>query len=299
MKKYVIILLTCGLLVGCNSKQSEEEPKKKDPTPTEEIATQDPSTEQADQPVSKPSLSKAEIALLKIPTTPIESPFDEDGNIKFEHDEIEFVKEYMDERGRIYFNLDEQPIRSITSGENGNITNVTNYGDTFIDMMEAEAYGLSNQPAMDSAYQLFITNPPAELAGKDPSEYRTWEEATNLERGIMQMIYLMAPSLNSIGYFSQQNDYENEAFKIMLEDFEKLGSPSVMVPAPQTPLDLQLFENMKMVQAMWGQLGQFNDPKNNQEAFQQLYTQVRNETNNIIVRVNYTLSEKLEAPNNN
>ncbi|MFP3488693.1 hypothetical protein R0K20_13885, partial [Staphylococcus sp. SIMBA_130] len=111
--------------------------------------------------------------------------------------------------------------------------------------------------------------------------------------GITKVSYLIAPTLNDLDYIVQTQSYDHEALPILLKELESLGSPTLLPPAPQTALDLQLFENMKAVQAMWGQLGQFEDPVKNRAEFEQLYLEVRKETLNMMARVNYTLSEEI------
>ncbi|QHA91262.1 hypothetical protein [Bacillus sp. N1-1] len=313
MKKYLLILLASGLLAACNNNQNATQNEEAEAATTEETAASDtntseksssvkknkkdtPSTNSAtptpDSPSSPNSLTDTEKKFLRIPTVSIETPYGEDGNIEYEHTQKEIVDEYMDENGRIYFPLDKKPIRTIVSGENENIRNITNYGDAFVGIVEEEAYELSDQDQVDQAYQLILDAIPAQLQGQELT-YRTYEEATNLERGITKMTYLIAPTLSDLDYIVQTQAYDHEALPILLEELESLGSPTLLPPAPQTAMDLQLFENMQAVQAMWGQLGQFEDPKTNRAEFEQLYFEVRKETLNMMARVNYTLSEEI------
>ncbi|WP_226658851.1 hypothetical protein [Pseudalkalibacillus hwajinpoensis] len=323
MKKHLLILLACGLLAACSSNQNashnvgteaassenttiasntntnkekpnetkkdsvEEQPVNASETP--ETNSEIPTTDSTSQ---DNNLTDTEKELLRIPTVSIETPYGEDGNIKYEHTQKEIVDEYMDEDGRIYFALDEKPIRTIVSGENENMRNITNYGDAFIGIVEEEAYELTDQNQINEAYQLILSATPAQLQGQELS-YRSYEEATNLERGITKITYLIAPTLNDLDYIVQNQAYDHGALPILLEELESLGSPTLLPPAPQTAMDLQLFENMQAVQGMWGQLGQFENPKTNRAEFEQLYFQVRKETLNLMARVNYTLSEEI------
>ncbi len=313
MIKYLLILLACGLLAACNNNQNATQNEEAKAAITEETAASDtntseesssvkknkkdtPSTNSAtttpDSPSSPNSLTDTEKKFLRIPTTSIETPYGEDGNIAYEHTQKEIVDEYMDEDGRIYFPLDEKPIRTIVSGENENIRNITNYGDAFIGILEEEAYELTDQKQIEEAYQLILSATPTQLQGQELN-YRSYEEATNLERGITKMTYLIAPTFGDLDYIIQNQAYDHEALPILLEELESLGSPTLLPPAPQTAMDLQLFENMQVVQGMWGQLGQFENPKANRAEFEQLYFQVHKETLNMMARVNYTLSEEI------
>ncbi len=229
---------------------------------------------------------------LRIPTIPMDSPYGDDGNIKHKHTQIEIVDDFMDDDGRIYFDLDEDPIRNITNSADENIVHVTNYSDVFINILEAEAFQL-DEDLIEAAYEFVMVSQPVELEGKDRSEYRTWEEATNLERGVIQMIYLTSAPINNIDHIVREDLYDHDAFPILLDEFEKLGSPMVLFPAPQTVYDMQLFELMQVLHQMWGQLGQFDNPSENKEEFEELYFQVRQEMNDLIVRVNFLLSEDM------
>ncbi|QQK81390.1 hypothetical protein HUG20_16730 [Salicibibacter cibi] len=235
-------------------------------------------------------LPEADREALQIDTMSMDSPYGDDGNLR-EHTEQETEEEFMDEDGRIYFELDDDPVRSIMS-EDGSTIHVTNYHDAFIALTDEEAYKLSDTATKDEVYDLFISTPPEEFDDLDREDYRTWEEATNLERGIMQMFELTAPALNDLEYFMENDMYDHEAFSLVLAEFEKLGQPTLLIPAPQSELDMQLYENMEMVKSLWGQLGQFEDPGQNKEEFEELYSELRQETNNLLGRVNATLSEE-------
>ncbi|WDF05141.1 hypothetical protein [Shouchella hunanensis] len=309
MRKFLVLSFACGFLVACGGNASEEtssdneeqsnstvhESEEEEVTNNSNQADSQTTTEGDEKEptdTSNEELSESELEALRIPTVPMESPYDDDGNIKHAHTQIEIVDEYMDEDGRIYFGLDEDPVRNITNPEDENIVHVTNYSDVFINIVEAEAFQL-DEDLREEAYKFVMLSPPQELEGKDPSEYRTWEEATNLERGVMQMIYLTTAPIHNIDYIVHEDLYNHDALPILLEEFEKLGSPMVLFPAPQTVNDMQLFELIQVLHQMWGQLGQFENPAENKEEFEELYFQVRQETNDLIVRMNFLLSEEM------
>ncbi|MFA9456479.1 hypothetical protein ACERJO_06850 [Halalkalibacter sp. AB-rgal2] len=171
---------------------------------------------------------------------------------------------------------------------------ITNYSDTMIDILAAEAYKLEEE-LIEEAYHFFINNPPAQLLGTDPNEYRTWDDATNLERAMIQIVYLIAPVLNELDTIANHELYDHEALPILLEEFKKVGSPTTLIPGPQSLLDIQLYDNMSAVQMMWGQLGQFESPEDNREEFIEYLQLVREETTHLVGRVNYTLSEEYHS----
>lgn len=228
------------------------------------------------------------VETLTIQTMDIQSPIGEDGNYKHEHTEREIVEKYMDDEGRIYFDFDEDPIRSVKEMDN-DVTHIMNYSDAYIDILENKAYVLPDEK-IDGAYNLFISNLPAGAEQTDASDYRTWEEATNLERAIMQIVVLTGPLINDLEVMMEHDIYESSGFNHVLNEFYELGNPMVIIPAPQTYYDMQLYQNMQMMHSLWGEIGKFEHAADHKEDFNELYTELRQETNNLIVRVNRTLN---------
>lgn len=297
MKKWLLVTAASLLLAACGKDESAEQAKEtaaaadtaEEQTTEEKVekTEKEAEKENSKEETSKVELFQEETDKLRIPTVSIDSPY-------YEKDltEQELVENYMDETGRIYFSLTEEPIRTIVSSTSSSkISNITNYSDVFINPESQQAYQLQNQAERDQIYKLILANQPTQLKGTDPSEYRTWEQATNLERGMMQMLYLVGPTMNDIKTAMDRDLYDHPAFVVGQEELEKLGAPLVFVPAPQTPLDYELFENMKMVQAMWGQVGKFENPAENKAEFEKVYAQARQETNNLFARINYALTE--------
>lgn len=294
MRKCILFTGIFSLMIGCSSVDTMEEENTAETNEItsgpQELSEDEEVEEKVDSSSERPEDSFT-LEELVIPTIPIESPYDEDGNIKHTHTEQEIVEEYMDDDGRIYFSLDDDPIRNITKGEDQTIIQVTNYSDVFIDMVENEAFQLTDEQK-ENAYQLVLDNPPIGFEQPDLSEYRSWEEATNLERGLMQMTVLVAPTIYNLLYLIEEDLYVHEFFPALLGEMERVASPAVQIPAPQTQNDIALFETMLMVQELWRQLGQFEDPANNKEEFIALHNTVREETNHMIARIHATLSEE-------
>ncbi|MGK0701104.1 hypothetical protein ACR3I8_16980 [Priestia flexa] len=297
MKKWLLVTAASLLLAACGKDESAEQAKEtaaaadtaEEQTTEEKVekTEKEAEKENSKEETSKVELSQEETDKLRIPTVPIDSPYYEK-NLT----EQELVENYMDETGRIYFSLTEEPIRTIVSSTTSSkVSNITNYSDVFINPESQQAYQLQNQSEIDQIYKLILANQPAQLQGTDSSEYRTWEQATNLERGMMQMLYLVGPTMNDIKTAMDRDLYDHPAFVVGQEELEKLGAPLVFAPAPQTPLDYELFKNMKMVQAMWGQVGKFENPAENKAEFEKVYAQARQETNNLFARINYALTE--------
>lgn len=303
MKKILFISMICIVsLFGCSQEADEDKKTKEDASTAgeNEDKTVNEEEDEGENDESNPETEEEDVFFLNekdpysIEGIDIDSVFNDDGDIEKSHTEQEIAQEYMDDDGRIYFDLDDHPVRNITS-DDGNVNHITNYHDAYIDISENEAYTIDDEEEMEQTYEFFIMNPPEELADKEPEDYRTWEEATNLERGIMQLTILSAPSLNELGILVENDTYSGEDFEKLLDTFKELGDPGVLIPAPQTILDMQLYENMQMIQSYMGEIGTFEDPEENEDEFKELYYEFRQEYNNVVVRVNYTLSE--EDPN--
>ncbi len=249
----IILTLTCFLIACSEDVQHEpiEEKEVHESTPITNDEEVEPSLDDqiSHEEISETSLIDSE-EVFQVQTLSIESPFDAEGNIPNVYTDFEIVDELMDDDGRIYFALDEQPIRSIISSHDENMIHVTNYSDAIIEIVEAQAYTLDEE-LIEEAYKFFINNPPAELLGTDPNEYRTWEEATNLERALIQSVYLIGPLLNKLSLIVNYELYDHDSLPTLLEELEKIGSPTALIPAPQSLLDYQLYDNIASVQMMW------------------------------------------------
>ncbi|WP_025784063.1 hypothetical protein [Sporosarcina sp. D27] len=301
MKKTVLLLLILLLLSACSpDRDTLQKENAADANAAKENSEQSRNNEEETIPPSSKETAYNEIsdedqdededlyALAKIQAVEIPSVYDKEGNFPDNLTQEEYEK-LSEEQGIVRYALDDHPIRGITS-QGGKVTNVTNLTDALIDITESQAYQLP-ESVVPEAYQLFLQTRADEFANTPDSQYRTWEEATNLERSIMQIVLLIAPSLNDLGYLIENDEYEHPVFPIILEDFFHLGSPTVLVPVPQTGTDLALFEEMMKMKSMWEELGKFENPSANKEAFEETYRALRSETNNLIVRVNFALTE--------
>lgn len=303
MKKTVLLLLILLLLSACspdrdtsqkenaadvnaakeNSEQSRNSKKETIPPSSKETVDSETSVGDEDQDEDGDLY-----ALSKIQTVEIPSVYDKEGNFPDNLTQEEYEK-LSKEQGIVRYALDDHPIRGITS-QDGKVINVTILTDALIDITESRAYQLPDS-AVPEAYQLFLQTRADEFANTPDSQYRTWEEATNLERGIIQIVLLTAPSLNDLGYLIENDEFEHPVFPIIQEDFFNLGSPTVLVPGPQTGTDLALYEEVMKMKLMWEELGKFENPSENKEEFEETYKTLRSETNNLIVRVNFALTE--------
>ena len=304
----VLLMSMVILFAGCQKSSEQEEADKgheTDATVPEEIESESDEqetdaaeeTDDSTDEFGSPEEIEFYIEQYTLPTQPIDNLYNDDKNLPA-HTEVEIVDEYMGDDGVIYFALDEQPVRNITSPD-GKINNITNYSDQFINITEEVAYILPEEEMMD--YYHSIISIPADMLGEaeddDADEeptFRTFEEMTNLEKGIISSIGLTGPLLNELGAIIEHEAYDHELYKHIIKQFEELGSPAILIPAAQTPLDLQLFNNMLMIKELWADLGSFEDPQQDVDELINVYELLRQETNNLLLRINYALSGKYD-----
>ncbi|WP_040287082.1 hypothetical protein [Sporosarcina koreensis] len=292
MKKIGLLLLTVCMLAACSTAKKTEpaaDKKETDEASKEQAVPVTAETEEGEEEGSGAADEDGtDFDLARARTVEIPSVVDEDGKLGAAMTEEEFEQIAKTQR-TIRFALDDHPIRRISSDDN-NITDITNFGDALIDTENSTAYQLPDEE-IPAAYQLFLQNRADEFAGKPDSEYRTWEEATNLERSVIQLVLLIAPPLNDLGTVIEYGKLGHPVTAVFQEEFTKVGSPMTLFPGPQTSTDIELYDLMMQMQGMWGELGAFEDPGAHPEEFDALYGKVRAETNNLVVRVNYTLTE--------
>lgn len=294
MKKILIILLSICIVSACSvnkQKVEDEAVDKAEATETEQSQAQKEKTEEEediDEAKQENTMEAFDEKNFSIPTVEIPSPYNDEGNMAREHTMQEYIELIEKNGGLLRFEMDDYPVRAI---DNENIRNITNLGDAYIDISEFAAYQVPSTE-IPTLYNWFLSSRPDDLKGTPASEYRTWEQATNLERGIMQMVYLTAPSLNDLGYIIENDEFDHPAFRVIQQDFFQLGSPSVLIPAPQTATDMTMYDIMTKIKYQWEQVGKFENPSENKEEFETLYKELRGETNNLLVRINFVLTQK-------
>ncbi|MCR6112539.1 hypothetical protein HXA35_19575 [Bacillus sp. A301a_S52] len=290
MKKLMMPLTIGALLVGCgvnddigSGEGNEHNAAIEENKPSAEEMADYSGLFQSDS--SRDVLAEITLSPLEnyhLSTVAIDEPFPEDEANDYNHSEREIAKEFMDDNGRIYFSLKEHPFRNITSVD-GTTTYLANYHDSFIHLLDAEAY-LLDDDMIEEAYHFFISHSSDE-------DHRTWGEASNLERGIIQMIYLTAPNVNELGELLAQDVYAGDDFEQINNTFTNIGSPNMILPTGQTAADMTLFEDMLKIHVLWGELGRFEQPEENKEAYTALYNDLRLEMTNMVGAINTTLAK--------
>ncbi|WP_336824044.1 hypothetical protein [Sporosarcina sp. USHLN248] len=294
MNKILVLLATTILLTACSipekSADIEEQSQMETETDIEknnvekkEVDEKQVETIGEDDANDGDMYIKAGILTVGIP-----SVYNDEGNFAKKHTMTEYMK-MAEEQGIVRFAMDDFPVRAIVSDDQ-KVTNITNFADAYIDITNNVAYQI-DKSEIPSVYKLFLSAQPEDLIGTPASDYRTWEEATNLERGIMQIVILTAPLLNDIGYIIENEEWDHPVLNNVQNDFFTLGSPTVLLPAPQSVTDMVMYDNMMMISSLWERIGRFENIEENKEEFIEVYQKLRSETNNLFARINYVLTQ--------
>lgn len=272
VRKGIMFLLICALLSGCveihsKTKNVREEFKEQQ----QDESNVDKLDEEADE--------QFEVEVALYPKTPVTSPFDSDGNFHVHQTEVE-LQEMFSNAELIFLHLNEHPIRKITDEEG--ITTIRNYSDTVIDVLAEEAaYVLQDTTVLNNIIQE-ITDATNEEE-MSPIHFRTWEDMSNTERGLIQLIGFVEQYLEIVEAAIQEEQFESEHFKLVREQLEILNSTSVIVPTPQTASDEQLFEQAIVLKSLWGQLGKFDDLQKYPERYEDTFYKTNEEMQNLLL----------------
>lgn len=288
--RLIPILLITLFLIGCSSQDHPGE-EQEDMTKEETEAI----TEENDAEVEESKEEELElfeitsIDDLKIKEKKLNNLYDDDRNFPA-HTEKEIMMEYADDDGFIDFSLEDQPVRNITS-EDGNINNITNYSDTFIEITDEVAF-IFPEKHIEKLYEIVISQPTDMIVGYDGDgeiDFRSFEELTNLERAILSSIGMTGPLLNLFDEMVKVDTFDDEAFEVITEQFKKLGSPTLLIPAPQSLTDYELFNIMLVLKEDWMQLGNYEDFEEEADEIIDDYTQLREDTNNLFAYLFITI----------
>lgn len=308
--RFIVTLLAISLFsVGCSSTNTTDEVSEEEVDTNTEVVNEeekDPvrvKVKRKDEEKEKEEApyvpSDEELALfeikgiedLKIEQQEIDNLYDENNNFPA-HTEKEIVMDFADDNGMIEFALDDQPVRNITS-EDGKINNITNYSDHFIDMTNEVAF-VYPEEKIETLYNIVVHQSPDAIGGYDGDgdiDFRSFDELTNLERAMLTSIGLTGPLLNALDEMMMTDSFDEETYEVIAEQFELLGSPTVLIPAPQTFYDYELFNIMLIIKDTWMELGNYSDPNEDFDAFVDSYTELRQITNNLFAYLYVTIGD--------
>ncbi|HLS66283.1 MAG TPA: hypothetical protein VK029_04725 [Pseudogracilibacillus sp.] len=306
--RWMITLIAClSLMIACSAPESteqnddaEEQTLKEGTSNTEEEKEKkrkEKRERQKEEEVAE--VNNEDIALfevndiedLKIQEKKVDNLYDDEGNFPA-HTEKEIFRDFADDDGWIEFELDDQPVRNITS-EDGKINNITNYSDHFIDITSDVAL-VYPEEHIEALYNIVISQPADFIEGYDGDgniPFRTFDEITSLERAILASIGMTGPLLNVLDEMIMEDSIDEETYEVIIEQFDKLGSPTVLIPAPQNLTDYELFNIMLIVKDSWMQLASYEDMHEDYDSFVETYTGLREMTNNLFAYLYVTIGE--------
>lgn len=312
-KLFTIILVSVSLLVSCQigpdfskekrgvstaidekvDERKESEEKREDKERYKEEKKNKRKEREASYEKEKSDeniLVASSIEELKIEREKLKNLYGDDGNFP-KHTKKEVVKQFADDDGMIKFALDDQPVRNITVDDE-RINNITNYSDHYIDISYDEAFVYPEEHIVE-LYEAVVTQSPDMIEGFERDgkiDFRSYDELTNLETALLMAIGFTGPLLNELDDMIARESFDEETYEVIREQFLSLGEPSVLIPAPQSFTDMELFNIMLIMKELWYEIGHIEDPEDDLDEFLNIYSIIREETNNLFAYLFVTLS---------
>ena len=116
--------------------------------------------------------------------------------------------------------------------------------------------------------------------GDGDIDFRSFDELTLTELAMIQTIGFTGHYLVLIEDFIESEDFNSDAYEVTMEEASKFAEPMVLIPAPQTPTDYQLFEILTYYKEGWFHLVNISEPEDEIEEFTEIYMQLREVFNN-------------------
>src|SRR5699024_2417971 len=293
IKLMLTILTLAALLIACSNEEAnnnKDENENHDNQNNNSLVSNDENHNEAgeldgidtaEEEAFAKIMSVESLDDLKIERKQLDNVIGDDGNYPSYSDQ-EIVKEFADDEGMIEFDLDDQPIVSVQY-EDGQITNVTNYSSSFIDINDHQALVLPKED-IEVIYNVIVNQDPyndiSGYTGDGDIDFRSFDELTLTELAMIQTIGFTGHYLVLIEDFIESEDFNSDAYEVTMEEASKFAEPMVLIPAPQTPTDYQLFEILTYYKEGWFHLVNISEPEDEIEEFTEIYMQLREVFNN-------------------
>jgi len=180
-----------------------------------------------------------------------------DSIYKVDDDELEkesfdeFISEHFEEEQGVSLSLDDDPIRAISiPTDHIDVTQVMNFSPYIIDLNNDVAI-VPDEKEREYFYQFFITFQSDQYENKDPSEYRAWEELTNIEQALYPTLGKSIELMYQLMALHLLDLEDEEALQLIIDEFEMLGDDMALFPDPQTMGDLTLHNSVMELKQLW------------------------------------------------
>lgn len=210
----------------------------------------------------------------------------EEGKIGVDSTLEELKQKYADKLGYIRVPLNDHPVRRVSEEGSKNI-NIANYSDAVVNMNTGIPIHSDSQRLIDDAFPFFTTVQAPEVS------YVSWEEATNLERAMVKTLFISRQALLLTEDAMKNKDYTSQSFTDSMEFFKNAAEFDSMAPVAQHTYDITLTKLYDKARESWAKLAAI-DPKQDEAAFAEKYTEARTEANNVMGLLNILLSTNEE-----
>ncbi|NEU62797.1 hypothetical protein [Paenibacillus sp. ALJ109b] len=210
----------------------------------------------------------------------------EEGKIRVDSTLEELKQKYADKLGYIRVPLNDHPVRRVSEEGSKNI-NIANYSDAVVNMNTGIPIHSDSQRLIDDAFPFFTTVQAPEVS------YVSWEEATNLERAMVKTLFISRQALLLTEDAMKNKDYTSQSFTDSMVFFKNAAEFDSMAPVAQHTYDITLTKLYDKARESWAKLAAI-DPKQDEAAFAEKYTEARTEANNVMGLLNILLSTNEE-----
>ncbi|MFS0858138.1 hypothetical protein [Paenibacillus taichungensis] len=210
----------------------------------------------------------------------------EEGKIGVDSTLEELKQKYADKLGYIRVPLNDHPVRRVSEEGSKNI-NIANYSDAVVNMNTGIPIHSDSQRLIDDAFPFFTTVQAPEVS------YVSWEEATNLERAMVKTLFISRQALLLTEDAMKNKDYTSQSFTDSMVFFKNAAEFDSMAPVAQHTYDITLTKLYDKARESWAKLAAI-DPKQDEAAFAEKYTEARTEANNVMGLLNILLSTNEE-----
>ncbi|WP_315794657.1 hypothetical protein [Paenibacillus sp. BIC5C1] len=284
IKMFTAIFSLVAVLTACGGGAKEATTKE----PTQDAGTVATATNSSDTSTADSSAAdtNAEDSADTSSASGAAGSSSEDGKIGLDSTLEQLKQEYADKLGYIRVPLNDHPVRRVSEEGSKNI-NIANYSDAVVNMNTGIPIHSDSQRLIDDAFPFFTTVQAPEVS------YVSWEEATNLERAMVKTLFISRQALLLTEDAMKNKDYTSQSFTDSMEFFKNAAEFDSMAPVAQHTYDITLTKLYDKARDVWGKLAAI-DPKQDEAAFAEKYTEARTEANNVMGLLNILLSANEE-----
>lgn len=190
----------------------------------------------------------------------------EDGTDKVQ-DVVEFFDEQTKDSPLIRLELDDEPIRNLSINVSEiNMTSILNFSENIINIQTGDTI-VYNDDINQLWYEDIVSYRSNETKDLDVSDFRKWDELTNIERSFIPTFGRANALLVNLIQLLSEDLYELEAYSLLIKQFELISNPMALYPEPQTELDYYMYTKAEEYKQAWNKVSRLENPAQNKDEY--------------------------------